>query len=582
MPDNRVELTVRSQLARIVEELGGIQEKVKDIEDGFQKMGDSVEDTTKKQVSATEKMLTGMGNLGRRVLTHLADDFKALMAVESLVVGLKFSEQFKGSVRDTVELHNAIRKLGGVFGIAKQDFASFQSDMIRGLGEIGVESDAAARALQGLSETPVRGKDALIEYAKIAGQLGIIGGQRGREDAIAGGIARVITARGGNASDTGQMKGVADSLARIRQVTGKSPTDALEAMERIYAGMPKDMRRIMGAGTMEGLASAAVMGGPNATQFLEKFLSLSETQRAGLEARGVGKIIGPQGINTEALQRFGNEAKTRGKGDLRLGMKAMGISSDEAAEGAIRLVDQIDRLSSAQEKLGKTTVDLIQMQRDAATMGEAWSMNVSKIKSKMTALFSDLPHLISKGLTETSKSTAAATGVVAGGGVLAALLMGGGLRGIGGFLGKGLGRGIGGTLGGVARAGATEMITGRQVVPVYVTNANEMGGGLGAAGAMGIGGMFGKLGKAAGWAGAGIGAFLAGRELGKALGLEKIGEKLGDKLYDFFSKTNAGPGMPHPFGPPAGAKVTIEDKSGKLQPSGNPSRGVDYMRRRIY
>jgi hypothetical protein len=473
--------------------------------------------------------------------------------------------------------------------------------MMKGLGEIGVESEAAARALDGLRETPVRGKEALIEYAKTAGQLGIIGGERGKEAGIAGGMARVITARGGEPSDIDEMRKVAESLVRIRQVTGKAPTESLRAMEMLFEKMPKEFRSKFSTKMMESIAAAGTMGGPGATNFIIDFLRRSVTQRAGLEARGIGDIITEEGLDISALERLRDEAKKLGSGDFRLGMKAMGLGSDEAAEGAIRLVEKLDRLSAAQDKLGRVSVDLAQLQRDNATMGEAFRMNLSKIKGILTAPFAKAPHMITEGLAEASKTTVGASAIVAGGGILSALMMGIGLRGVGKLMGGGA---MGGIAGGIARAGAIEATMGREVVPVYVTNAAEMGSGKLMAGSLAS--TFISLGKAMG---AGI-AFMIGREIGKYFGLEQKGKELADVMLDKtgrvgqmlelgtditrraitgqdqvvpkLSRPWENQGIPESIKRPQEIKLKIEDHTGKLQPKGNPPRGMDFINMRTF
>jgi hypothetical protein len=513
---NQMELSVRTGLNKLIQELDKLKGEAKELEQSFKTAGSNIGAAMEDSVKKTERTVTDSRSLMRRALDQLKGDIKSLFALESLASGLKLSDQFKSSIKETIGLSDTIRKLGSVFGMAEKDFSSFQTKLTKGMGDIGLSSNSAANALQGLSETPVRGQEALTEYAKLAGTIAQISGQRGQEGAIGKGIAKIIQARGGNVQDIGQARGVSEDILRARLSTGKGATEIVSAMEEIFTHMSDDLRKKIGTKGLAQVAAVSQIGGPGATKFFEQFTALSKTQRAGLEARGLGKLIGPEGINVDALKQFAAEAKKLGGGDFRLGIKAMGIEGDDAAEGFARLSENLEQVSQAADKFNKQQVDMSAELTKSMGLGEAFQASVNRIKAAISGPLSSATQGLTGILAGASKSGAGAAAVVGGGGVLAALLAGAGLRG----LGKGLG--IGGGLGGIAKGAVGGAIASQAgATPVYVVNASEISGGSGigdmAGGLLGkIGGFGTALGIAGGAAGVGL-AGLGGYKAGEAI-----------------------------------------------------------------
>lgn len=516
---NEVELSVKAELGKAIESLTTLQKKMEGIGEEFKTTGKEVDKEFNENIKKTESFIDNLANMARRVKDRIWKDFKALASLESLTTGLKLSNQFKGSIEQTVDLANSIRKLGAVFGIAEGDFSSFQTKLTEGLGEIGISSDVAARTLEGLAETPVRGQQNILEYSKAAGQLASIGREKGKEGTIAQTLARVIQAKGGNVNDTGQMKAVAQSVLAVQRTTGASPSQTLANMERLFTGMSSDFRKTLSTQGVAKLAGASAVAGPNATSFIESFLKLGKTQRAGLEARGMGNLFGEKGFDPEQIKKFASEAERLGGGDIRVGLKAMGIESDEAAEGFLRLRDNLSAVIAAQQKISGSTEDLNTAYSKSLGMGEAFQASINRVKRLVASPLSTATQGLTGKLGELAQSDMGAGAVVAGGGILAALLTGGGLRG------------IGKTIGGIGAAKAEEALTGEKVIPVRVVNASEIGGGgvLGAAAQAAGGGLAGKAAGAAGVLSAGA----AGYELG---------EQVINPLIDKFSqgKTSEG------------------------------------------
>jgi hypothetical protein len=482
-----VELKVKSGLKTILDDLESLRAKAEEVSKELENTGKQTSAEIKKSTKETETFFGNLKNYGRRVSDQLKRDFKSLVSIESLGAGLKISSQFKDSIRETVQLSDAIRKLGPVFGMAERDFVTFQKTLMDGLGEIGMSSDVAAETLKGLSQTQVRGSDNLTAYSVRAGQFASIANERGKEGEIAKGMANVIRSRGGDVNDKKQMDALAESMRRVFLTTRDSPIKILQDLDQMFQNMPQDLRKAIDSTSLSNIAVISATAGDGAAKFLADYLSQSPKKRMAFEAQGGAGIFGPNGLNVEKFKNFARSIMGRIVDDPRLAAETLGISP-EAAEGMVRLAESIDQVSDAQKRMQTVQGDINQTYRDGMGLGENFRASINRIK----ALFAEPLSAVTQGMTnmlsDASKTDIGAGAVVAGGGVLAALLAGGGLKGIGA-----------GLLGTVAKSAAAEEITGQKTVPVYVTNAAEIaaGGGLmGAAGGLGFLGRAGAIGLA--------------------------------------------------------------------------------------
>jgi hypothetical protein len=488
-----VEVSVRSALGRIIDELDAIRKKSDETSESFKQGGDAVADGLKRNVRDTETFFGQLTSLGRRVADQLRGDFKSLISLNALQDALKLSGQFRSGISETVALSDAIRKLGTTFGLSGKEFVSFQTQITKGLGDIGMSSDVAVRALEGLSHTPVRGNQNLIGYTRTSGQLASIGREQGKEGDIAQSLARVIQARGGDVNDPKQVLALAESVRKILVQTGQSPSQSLQTMERLFAQMPEDLRKTLTSTALTNLTAAGAVAGPNSTKFLEEYLGKSPIARLAFDAQGGKGIISDKGIDTEKFGKFAQGILSRVGGDPRLAAQTLGLS-EEAAEGFVRMAESIARVRDAQENLEKVQGSLNEQYRSSMGLGESFKASINKVKSALATPLSAATNAATNFLGDASQTTGGALGIAAGGVGAAALLGGFGARGLGRTLGGGL-------VGTVARGAAAEQLTGKETIPVYVTNAGEIGGSLlgdvaggAAAGGGGLAGLLGPLG----------------------------------------------------------------------------------------
>jgi len=491
--------------------LGEVQKKAEELQTEFKGIGKEADKAVTTAAKHTEKEISKMGGFLRRVAGQLKDDFKALFSIQSLAAGLKLSDQFRGSIKETVSLSDTIRRLGATFGIASKDFASFQSQMTKGFGDIGLSSEDASRALEGLANTQVRGRENLIEYAKAAGMLASVSGAHGAEADISKGLAGVVKARGGDVNDPSQMRAVAAELVKIQQATGMKTTDALASLESLLAAMPQDMRKSVGIEGLTKLITAGAVGGPGSAKFLEELISKSPIARKALEAQGFGKVMGKGGLDVEAFRKSAGAILGRVGGDPRMAAQTLGIS-EEAAEGFVRLYESLDKVAEAQKKVQESAGDLGKAYSQGRSLGDSFRASINRVKSMVSGPLSQATQGLTDVLGKASESDAGALLATTAAATAAAVLTGGGLRGAGKALG----------LGGMAKGAAIEGITGRQVQPVYVVNASEIGGGAAGLLGGGKGGALASVGKyiphvAAAAGGAYLGKELSESKAGKAM-----------------------------------------------------------------
>lgn len=616
---NTVELSVRSKLMQVVEELQSIAAESERVSENLNGFAKQVGKTTESQIKKTETFLGRLRSMMGSVAKSMADDFKALFSVVGISEGLKLGNVFRDNIKETFELSDTIRKLGSVFGITQDRFVTFQQKLTQGLGEIGLSSESAVNSLKGLSETQVRGEGNLVEYSKTAGMLAGATGQRGREGDIAKGLAETLTAQGKNPNDVNAMKGLAEDIRKAFNATGAGPTEVLSKLKDILASMPADLRKSLSTTGLVGLGAAGAVGGPNATKFLEEYLSKSPIARAALDARGFKGVVGKDGLDIEKFRKAAKGVMDAFPGDPRLMAQTLGLSED-AAEGFVRLYESLDRVRDAQDKMRSDNQTLKTQYEASMTASEAFSASLNKLKASLAkpialttnfitdglqsafkTSLDDLINLLPQGLKEKAQElknsisaflpdaldkNLGSTAVVAGGGLLAATLAGGGINNLL-KLGKG-------KAGGVAERMAYEQVTGAKVSDVYVVNAGEIGAAMGGKGpdlgaASSLGGKLGSFVKGiAGVTGAGAAGYQIGTMVNDAIegtsvgkGLDKaagwLGEKVGEVKESIFpSFKNESPKNPATGKPKVdvNVKVHIETKNKDLKATIPPGRGA--------
>lgn len=452
---NEVKLTARTNLLKLLEDLDKLKAKGQEISDTLKESGKDTSDSLSSQTKRVETNFQKISSFGRRVAEQLRGDFKTLFSIGGLAGGLKLSQQFANAVTEAVNLTDTIRKLGQVFGISRDRFRDFQSNLTKGLGDIGLSSDTAARAIEGLaaSGAQVTGEQAVQRYAITAGQLASVTNQRGQEANVARLLAQTLQARGISPNNEQALQRLAEDTRRVFNATGATATDTLNGIKTIFQSLPQDLRQNLTSQGVSQLATISAVAGPQATKFLEEFLGKSPIARKAFEAQGFSGVFTEQGLDINKFRQASGSILSRVGGDPRLAAQTLGLS-EEAAEGFVRLAESLDRVKSAQDEVIRQTGNLNQQFDQNKTLSEAFTSNFSKFKAILADPLSTVIDSLTQLFSETSKSNLGSTAVTGGSAVAAAALTSLGLKGIGLTLGGGVLSSAAGVLGGVA-AGAT-------------------------------------------------------------------------------------------------------------------------------
>jgi hypothetical protein len=554
-------------------ELDSIFQSLKKMREGFEqgnqelgKLGKNTQDTLDKTRKKTEDGIKQTGGALRKLAGQLTSDFKALFSLNALSGALKLSSQFSGSITESIELSDTIRRVGRSFDIARDQFGKFQSEITRGLGDIGAGSDAAARALEGLTGMGVKGGESVKSLATGAVTLAGMSGEKGNEKGVAGLLGKAMQATGGDVNDLGRQKAMIGEVTAAVQATGKSASEILSTMDQMFSGMDKGLRGKVTPEAMAQMATMAATIGPGATKAIQEYLSKGKIERMPMEMQGFN-IFGKGGnIDFKALKGFVDSTKGRVGGDARKSLQTAGFS-EEAAEGLVRLAEQSDRVKDNLKALDGATRDNVEAYERSLGLADSFKGTLNTLKSRLDDLAEGAGQTATDFMTSQIGSTGGSAVVAGGGAVLAALLASGGLKGIGGFLF------------GEAQKKATEEVTGEKVQNVFVTNAAEIAAeGAAAHG----GGMLGGLGKAGLVGAAGAVGFAAGKYLVNPVldkftqGKSDDGQYEGNMVERMMYKLDKGLGYKLSGTRDQHMKVVIQTTEPHLKATTQPKRGVPF------
>lgn len=497
MADDTVELKFKADLtgisAKLDQLMGMFDKTIKSSGDASKEVSKGIEDNVRR----TERSSRDMGSFLGRVAKGIKDDFKNLIAIESLQSALKLSNNMKGAIAQTQTLADTVRRLGTNFGITGDRFVQFQKNLLMGLGQMGLKADYATDALESLSDTGVKGEQAVMEYAKSGGALAQITGEDPR--AIMRGIQEILLEQGKNVSDKGNVQSMSSDLLKGFRGGRIKPTEAIETIKSLFAAMPKDMRSKMTGQGMVDMASMTRVGGKGALEVFEKFLKMPETfrQKGGIMS-GFEKVITAKGVDVAAFSKFYKSILERAKTDPTIATSTLGLTA-EGIQGFQKLGEHLSEMKEAVDgnhaSLGNLQEDL----ENSRGLWDAFSASISRVSGMIGTVLAPLEQGAARILGKAAQGDGTAVATVAGAGILAAVLASIGLKGIG----KGLG------LGGNIAAGAAAKMAG--ATPVWVVNASDIGGGANGALTQ-VGQAMGFLSKALGVVGVGVAAYQVGKQ----------------------------------------------------------------------
>lgn len=458
MPNEEVILSVKAGLDAMIKQLDGLGNKAREVNDALGQTGKGVSSELANNTKDAEDFLGKLRTASLRTADQMRRDFKTLLSIGALGQSVNLASQFSGTIRETLSLNDAIRKLSATYGIADRDRARWQAGIMRGLGAVGLSSEVGAQTLQGLSKTPVRGEGEVLSYAKTSGMLASVAG--GNAGDIAEMLARVIQARGGNVHDLAQKDDLAENVRRVKVATGREAPDTLRAMEQLYLGMPEDLRKRT---EPRALANMAGIGAriPGSMGWLEHYSSMKPVERQKIDQQmDVRKILAGGQFNQAEFQRQAGGILGRIGFDPRASAETLGLSQEDA-EGFVRLARSGSQVADVQGDIAHAAGTLYDQFMSSKTAFESLDSAVNQVTGSLSKLAANLTQggtdLLSAG------QGTGALAVVGGTAMAAAILASLGFKGVGGALNMAAGAGL------VATKGAP--------IPVFVVNMGLGGPG---------------------------------------------------------------------------------------------------------
>lgn len=542
--DNKVELKVSTDLRKIIQDLEALQKKAAGVSDQVKRVGDELDKNLTRANKKTEKNFERVRDMGRRLADQLRGYFadiakETAMALEGAKKDLGLKQQFIDAAKGAVDFHDTIRKISATIGISTDRMSAFQQAATKAFSALGFSQSDAARAMEGLAGTQVRGEDNLISYGTTAAQLGNVGGQMGATGDIARTMAEVLRARGVNQNDIGSMQKLSEDIRKILNATGTKPLEALQTMERMLTEMNPESRKKIGPEALRNLAAVSAVAGPDIVALVKDLIARPTLTNLPAAMQGAGKLFGAGGFDFDALQKFKGIGGRIGFDQIS-SFQTAGLS-EGGARGLIQLLEHLDDARAKQGSMAGMGGDLDSQSRSSRGLEENWQATKNQVHGAIGGFAAPAIGAVSDKLAERSKTTAGSM-LTMGEGFIAAAAGSYGLTQLAKYLGKGKIGGIGSFVESGTKAAALEQITGQKTTPVYVVNFSEIGGGLGGVGTAGLGGaaasltkagdMLGKasLVMAAGAAGFEIGSYLEGIIDKNTQGVSADGEYKGNAV----------------------------------------------------
>lgn len=314
---------------------------------------------------------------------------------------------------------------GGSFGIAQSQFGKFQSEMQKGLGDVGLSGEAAANALEGLMGTQVKGEQDLIRFSKQAGMIAALSGEAGQESTIARGIADVAL-KGFSPEQIGT------SLARMQQGAGVKGTEGVAMMRDVLGTMSQE--QIKGMGGLKGIEDLAIImqtTGKDSVSFLQSLVQAGVDQKAVFKTFMAEGIFGEKGFNADAFKGFIDNMK-RMREDPKAALE-IAPEMQQSASALLMLADNLDRVKQQTNQLNQSFVSTEESLVKNRGFAESFSaainkvfgnLNIGRVTQPLTEMFSQL-----------ASSDVGSAAMVAGSAIVAAVLAGMGMKGAGKALG---------------------------------------------------------------------------------------------------------------------------------------------------
>ncbi len=491
-----------------------------------------------KLISGLRKGEQAINSYGKNALTvfkrvndSLVSSYNRLGALAPLGIGVGFTALAK----NVIEFDSALRKLKMSGGYSKEDVAALRQEILGLTQTMPLSKDQFADMAKALSDTGVpleTMRRILPDVGKGAKAAGVSTG------IYADTVGELLDKYKVAATDLPALQDQMSAAMKFEDVR-KSPEAFLQSLQ----GLSKTMQLMKSGGIgnvtplmalMAQLTSFTGSSGEAAGSLEALFngllwISKNKEINGQLQARGINFFNANGSVKSigellPMIRKFGEELKKSGKSAEEGAMAVFG--RPEAAKAVMILMDKYDEIMKKQDALKASSGS---MGKDYTEAQESMTSKLQRFQNQIDMFnvthMSGMLDKVKTGLDFLNAHPIIAKGlmysIIGVGGLVMVNKVIGAVRGIGGLF-KGMGGGAAGP------------------VPVYVTNAGGMTGGMGGK----IGGFLGKAGMVAGTAAAAYeaGGLLnqgAGWISGKLSGGQYGGEGwLGSMIYDAIHNEN--------------------------------------------
>jgi hypothetical protein len=564
---------------KILDGLSEIGERTKQLSQIIEEeLGKNASKSFNSLEETAEKGTSEIGSFFKNLGTRVKDDLKSAFDVTGVLAGGKFASEIGKGVQTVFELEKAFDRLNTRLGLSQKQFDSFKTNLGRKVSGTGQTLESVLPGIETVAaKGGVKSPEQLADIGEMLGKVKATTGEDTK--GLADSVIEILKTQG-KAVTTQSFKEVVDALQATRTAGAfQSATQAGSIVEELS---PYAKRVGLNTRELGGMTAQASQAGTAGTDILKQLVerAADPIQRQFLQAT-LGKDIVKNGkLNMGAIGKI-DLSKFSGLSKEQFGQ----VTHFEGASGG-DFARFVEAFQSGNEKFKKVTGGANETSIQFQTATDNLSSKIDRFKQKtfeagreigegMSGMTNSLLKGDFAGALEKGKGTLKNTGDNAG--TLGAAL---GLTTAVGVLAGGSAKrlltGMGGLGGGIAKG---EIAKAAGVTPVYVTNANEIGGGTASAttDALSKLGKFGSIAKGAVGVGA---AWEVGSQVGGALNQVPAVEAAFQSFFNLVSRTMGGKGIQsdaeiaHAIERGMGkATVKVEQKGPYTNPSAVKGRG---------
>ncbi len=519
MSDIKIDLDPKKILTALNDTGDRVKELAREIEEA---LGKQAPESIGKMEKAAEKGSNDISAYFRNLGKRIKEDLKTAFDIGGLMGGLKIAKELGEGIKQVFDLEKAFDRLNTRLGLSGKAYQAFRSEIGKSVASTGQKLEDI---MPGVETAAAKGGVKSPEQLSLIGEaLGKVRAATGENtEALSSSVVEILKTQG-KAVTAASFKSTLDALQATR-TTGafKTAGEAGASIQAITQGVSKEQLQLMGLDTRKlgGLAAQASRGGEAGQDILQHILKTA-TEIGGKERLNavLGPIFDKSGkldvaalgkVNKQKFGQYSEQVLSSVTGSDQAGLSRF-IDSFKSGMGDFNKVVNGSNETNKQFKTATNNLASTVDQFKEKTKNASREIGDGLSTAGKAFLNKDFQGALSalKGTGKAALDNKEVLAGAAGLGLAGALMGGAGAKGLLGSLAGGQ----------AAKAAGIE--------PVYVTNAAEIGSGVG--GFLGKAGLVGGVLAAGGAAGAALGNTEVGGKISKATGIDWVAEKLAKRF----------------------------------------------------